>query len=184
VDIAELLGGRDMADVKKAVGFIVDNSDDFQRVLDLAKNLGDDGLGFLGKLPDLMTTIGDGLAQAGEQAAKAASSLVGDDGDGGAKRSLASSADTMSAAKDKLNEAAGTLSGLAEDLDKVPGLGGGAKKLTSGAGTSSGVAGELENLGGNLRDLSGILADVGEALKGLGGKLTESGGSVKTLVGG
>lgn len=185
MDIAQLFGGTDVNDVKKAVGFVLENSDDFEKILNLAKNLPDDGLGFLGKLPDLMKTLGDGLAEAGEQAAKAATELVGDDGEGGAKRALASGADTMSSAKDKLNDAAGMLSGLADDIGKIPAVGNAAaKRLNDGSGTIGGVASELENLAGNMRDLSGILANVGEALKGLGGKLGDSGGSVKTLVGG
>ncbi len=183
VDIMEFLGGRDMGDVKKAVGFIAENSDDFEKILKLARSLPDDGLGFIGQLPDLMTTIGDGLAQAGEQAAKAATSLVGDDGEGGAKRSLASGADTMHAAKDKLNDAAQMLAGLAKDLNRIPAIGdAAAKRLNGGSGTISGVAGEIENLAGNMRDLSGILASVGEALKGLGAKLNDSGTSVKSLL--
>jgi len=184
VDIAELLGGRDMSDVKKAVGFIIENSDDFEKILKLVRELPDGGLGVLGQMPDLMKTLGNGLAEAGEQAVKAASALVGDDGDGGAKRALAGSADTMSAAKDKLGDAAGILTNLAGDFDRIPGLGGAAKKVTDGAGTISGVAGELDRLAGNVRDLAGILSTVGEALSNLGGKLSESGGSVKTLVGG
>jgi hypothetical protein len=185
VDIAQLLGGADMGDVKKAVGFIVENSDDLQKVLQLAKNLPDDGLGFLGQLPDLMKTIGNGLAEAGEQAAKAAVSLVGDDGEGGAKRALTSGAGTMNSAKDKLKDAAGMLSGLANDLDKIPGIGDtAAKRLNDGSGMVGGVASEIESLAGNMADLSGVLSSVGEALKSLGEKLTESGGSVKTLVGG
>jgi hypothetical protein len=185
VDIAELLGGADMSDVKKAVGFILDNSDDLQRILELAKNLPDDGLGFIGQLPELMKTIGDGLAQAGEQAAKAAASLVGEDGEGGANRALASGADTMNSAKDRLKDGAGMLAGLADDIDKIPGIGdAAARRLNDGSGTIGTVASEIESLAGNRRDLSGILSSVGEALKGLGGKLSESGGSVKTLVGG
>ena len=178
MDITQLLGGADLGDIKKAVGFVLDNSDDLQRIVNLAKSLPDDGL-------DLLKAVGDGLAEAGEQAAKAAVSLVGDDGQGGAKRALASGADTMGSAKDKLDDAAGMLSGLARDFDKIPGIGdAAAKKLSDGSGMVGGVASELDNLAANMRDLSGILSSVGEALKGLGGKLTESGGSVKTLVGG
>ena len=86
----------------------------------------------------------------------------------------------MNSAKDKLKDAAGMLSGLAEELGKIPGVGdAAAKQLNDGSGTIGGVATEMENLAGNMQDLSGILAGVGEALKGLGEKLSESGGSVK-----
>lgn len=184
VDIGELFGGRDMGDVKKAVGFVLDNADDFDKVLKLVRDLPDDALGFLGQLPKLLKSLGDGLAEAGEQAVKAAGALVGDDGEGGARRALSGSADTMGSAKDKLNDAAGMLAGLAGELDKIPGIGdAAAKKLSSGSSSISGVAGEIDSLAGNLRDLSGILSEVGQALSGLGGKLGESGGTVRGLAG-
>lgn len=183
MDLGDLLGGRDIGDVKKAVGFVMENSDDFEKLLKLVRELPDDALGFIGRLPDLMKTIGTGLAEAGEQAAKAAGALVGDDGEGGARKALTGSATTMSSAKDKLNDAAGMLAGLAGELDKIPGIGdAAAKRLNDGSGSIGGVATEIESLAGNLQDLSGILASVGEALAGLGTKLTESGGSVKTLL--
>ncbi|MEI8412072.1 MULTISPECIES: hypothetical protein [unclassified Kribbella] len=181
--IEDLLGGRDLGDVKKAVGFVMENSDDFEKVLSLVRGLPDDAVGFIGKLPELLKTIGSGLAEAGEQAGKAAGALVGDDGEGGARKALAGSANTMHAAKDKLTDAAGMLAGLAGELDKIPGIGdAAAKKLNDGSGQIGGVATEIESLAGNLQDLSGILATVGDALKGLGTKLSESGGSVKTLL--
>jgi hypothetical protein len=181
--IEDLLGGRDLGDVKKAVGFVMENSDDFQKVLNLVRDLPDDALGLIGKLPQLLKTIGSGLAEAGEQAAKAAGALVGEDGEGGARKALSGSASTMSAAKDRLKDAAGMLSGLAGELDKIPGIGdAAAKKLNDGSGQIGSVADEVESLAGNLQDLSGILATVGDALNGLGAKLTESGGSVKTLL--
>lgn len=184
MDIGELLGGRDLGDVKKAVGFVVENSDDFEKVLKLVRELPDDAVGFIGRLPELLKTIGGGLAEAGEQAAKAAGALVGDDGEGGARKALSGSADTMHAAKDRLKDAAGMLAGLAGELDKIPGIGdAAAKRLNDGSGQVGGVATEIESLAGNLQDLSGILASVGEALAGLGTKLSESGGTVKTLLG-
>ncbi|WP_328525133.1 hypothetical protein [Kribbella sp. NBC_00359] len=66
--IEDLLGGRDLGDVRKAVGFVMDNSDDFQKVLPLVRGLPDGAVGLLGKLPDLLATIGSGLADAGELA--------------------------------------------------------------------------------------------------------------------
>lgn len=181
--LEELLGGRDLGDVKKAVGFVMENSDDFEKVLKLVRGLPDDAVGLVGKLPELLKTIGSGLAEAGEQAAKAAGALVGEDGEGGARKALTGSAGTMNAAKDKLHDAAGMLAGLAGELDKIPGIGdAAAKKLNDGSGQIGGVATEIESLAGNLQDLSGILATVGDALKGLGTKLTESGGSVQTLL--
>ena len=86
--IEDLLGGRDLGDVKKAVGFVMENSDDFEKVLKLVRGLPDNALGLIGQ-PELLKTIGSGLADAGEQAVKAAANaLVGDDGEGGARRAF------------------------------------------------------------------------------------------------
>lgn len=38
--IEDLLGGRDLGDVKKAVGFVIENSDDFQRCSPGARSAG------------------------------------------------------------------------------------------------------------------------------------------------
>ncbi|MBP2354103.1 hypothetical protein JOF29_005213 [Kribbella aluminosa] len=97
--------------MKKAVGFVMENPDDFQKVLNLVRGLPDDAVGHIGKLPELPKTIGAGLAEAGEQAAKAAGALVGEDGEGGARQALSGSAGTMNAAKDRLHDAAGMLAG-------------------------------------------------------------------------
>jgi hypothetical protein len=208
VDLGDLLGGLDVGDAKKALGFVLDNQDDFGRLLQLVKDLPDDIVGFLGQLPQLLETVGDGLAEAGEQAAQAAHALVGDDGKGGAKGALAGGADVMSAAKDQLAKAAGLLSGLAGELHdigipsiepkytKVAGINvisgvdvashklleGPAKTLTEGADTVNGVAGNLGLLTGSMRELSDILGSVGAALAGLGEKLSGSGASVRTLL--
>ena len=57
--LEDLLGGRDLGDVKKAVGFVMENSDDFEKILKLARDLPDDAVGFIGRLPELMKTIGE-----------------------------------------------------------------------------------------------------------------------------
>src|SRR4029078_11537734 len=111
--IEDLLGGRDLGDVKKAVGFVMENSDDFQKVLELVRGLPGGAVGWIGQWPELLKTIGTGLAEAGEQAAKAAGALVGDDGEGGARKALTGSAGTMNAAKDRLKDADGMAAGLA-----------------------------------------------------------------------
>ena len=152
-------------------------------MLNLVRDLPDDALGLVGKLPELLKTIGSGLAEAGEQAGKAAGALVGEDGEGGARKALAGSASTMSAAKDRLKDAAGMLSGLAGELDKIPGIGdAAAKKLNDGSGQIGSVADEVENLAGNLQDLLGSSRASVTRSKGLGTKLSESGDSVKTLL--
>jgi hypothetical protein len=46
--IEDLLGGRDLGDVKQAVGFVMENSDDFEKVLKLVRGLPDDASGSSG----------------------------------------------------------------------------------------------------------------------------------------
>lgn len=209
MDVGKLLGGLDLDDAKQAIDFVRDNRDDFDRLVQLLRDLPDDALSLLTQLPKLVRTIGDGLAEAGEQAGRAAQALVGDDGKGGARKALAGGAQTMSSAKEQLDRAAGLLGGVAKELNdigipkveptftKVAGfnvvtgvdigsskpLEGPARKLSDGAATVSGVAGDLDSLSGTLRELSDILGTVGEALSGLGQRLAGSGGSVQGLLG-
>jgi len=209
VDLGDLLGGLDLDDAKKAIGFVLDNQDDFGRLVQLLKDLPDGVVGLLGQLPKLLDTVGEGLAEAGKQAANAAHALVGDSGDGGARRALTGGADVMGSAKEQLAKAAGLLSGLAGELNdigvpsvepkytKVAGINlisgldigthklleGPARTMTESADTVNGVADNLGLLTGSMRELSDILGAVGEALSGLGQKLSESGGSVRTLLG-
>ncbi|MGH3715952.1 MAG: hypothetical protein ACRDT4_21195 [Micromonosporaceae bacterium] len=194
MDLTELFGGLDADDAKK--------------LLALAKGLPDNALGLLGQLPGVLSKLGDGLAQAGEQAGKAAGALVGQDGKGGAKQALANGAATMTSAKEQLTKAAEMMAATAADFTaigiptvaptftKVAGLSvvsgvevgsskplaGPAKRLSDGVATVTNVAGDLESLSGSLRELSDILGTVGEALSGLGTRLADSGGTVRSLV--
>jgi hypothetical protein len=76
----KLLGGLDMDEVGRAVNFVIENQDDFGRIIEQFKNMPDGITGLLHQLPELLHTVGTGLAEAGEQAGKAALSLVGPDG--------------------------------------------------------------------------------------------------------
>lgn len=209
MDFGSLFGGIDMDDVAKAATFITENRDDFGRLLELFKDLPDEVAGFLQQLPHFLESLGGGLAQAGEQASKAAHALVGDEGSSGAKRALVGGADVMTSTRDQLGKAAGMLSGVATQLgdinipdvaptytkiagfDVISGLditsnkllGGPAQSLTEGAQTVTAVAGNLDLLSAALRELSEILGSVGEALDGLGERLTTSGHSVRSLMG-
>lgn len=210
MDVGKLLGGLDLDDAKQVIDFVRDNRDDFDRLMRVLRDLPDDAIGMIGQLPGLLRTVGQGLAEAGEQAGRAGRALVGDGGDGGARKTLATGAKTMGSAKGQLDKAAKLLNGIADELGgigipsieptyrEIAGfkvvsgvdigstklLDGPAKKLAEGAATVSGVAGDLDSLAGTLDELSDILGTVGDALSGLGQRLSGSGGQVRTLLGG
>lgn len=209
MDLGSLFRNIDVDDIAKAATFVTENRDDFTKLLELFRDLPDGVTAFLRQLPEFLESLGGGLAQAGEQASRAATALVGDSGSGGAKRALTGGADIMTSTRDQLGEAAGMLSGVASQLDainipdiaptytKIAGfdvisgldvtsnrlLGGPATSLNEGAQTVTAVAGNLDLLSGALRELSEILGSVGEALDGLGERLTSSGTSVRGLLG-
>ena len=208
MDLGRLFSNLDMDAVAGAASFVMENRDDFAKVLDLVKDLPDGVAGFLRQLPEFLEALGGGLAQAGEQAAKAANALVGDDGGGGARRALSGGADVMTSTRDQLGKAAGMLAAVSTQLgdidipDMVPTytkiagfdvisgidvtrnrlLGGPAQSLNEGAQTVTAVAGNLDTLSASLRELSDILGSVGEALDGLGERLASSGQTVRTLM--
>jgi len=190
VDLGRLFSNLDMDAVAGAASFVMENRDDFAKVLDLVKDLPDGVAGFLRQLPEFLEALGGGLAQAGEQAAKAANALVGDDGGGGARRALSGGAAVSTQLGDidipdmvpTYTKIAGfdVISGI--DVTRNRLLGGPAQSLNEGAQTVTAVAGNLDTLSASLRELSDILGSVGEALDGLGERLASSGQTVRTLM--
>lgn len=188
MDFGNLLGGIDMDEVGRAVNFVIQNQDDFGRIIEQFRNMPDGITEFLQQVPDMLQTVGHGLAEAGEQAAHAALSLIGPDGGGGARGALTGGANIMVNTKDELGKAAGLLAGVANELNEIDILGnkllaGPARSLNEGAQTVTGVAGNLDQLSGAMREISDILQNVGEALHGLGTKLSDSGNHVAGLMG-
>ena len=187
MDFGKLLGGLDMDEVGKAVTFVMENQDDFGRIIEQFKNMPDGVTGFLHQLPELLHTVGNGLAEAGEQAAHAGLSLIGPDGGGGARGALSNGAGIMADTKEELSKAAGLLAGFAGELNEIDILGnkllaGPARSLSEGARTVTGVAGNLDLISGSMREISDILQTVGQALNGLGTKLSDSGTHVASLM--
>lgn len=209
VDLGKLFTDLNVDEVKRAVNFFLENQDDFGRLLQLLRDLPDGAAGLLHQLPELLNTVGTGLAEAGEQAANAARALIGPDGGGGARGALTGGAELMASTKDQLGAAAAMLAGVATQLNdidipnfeptfvKIAGfdvisgldvgstkpLEGPARTLNDGATTVTGVAGNLDLLSGSLREISDILGAVGDALNGLGDKLHSSGRTVAELLG-
>jgi len=187
MDFGKLLGGVDMDEVGKAVTFVMENQDDFGRIIEQFKNMPDGITGLLHQLPELLHTVGNGLAEAGEQAAHAGLSLIGPDGGGGARGALSNGAGIMASTKEELGKAAGLLAGVADELNEIDILGnkllaGPARSLSEGAQTVTGVAGNLDLISGSMREIADILKSVGEALNGLGTKLSDSGNHVAGLM--
>ncbi len=60
MDLVKFFAEFDTDDVANAVKFVVDNQDDFGRLLQLLKDLPDDVVGFLGQLPELLKGLGEG----------------------------------------------------------------------------------------------------------------------------
>ncbi|HTK61381.1 MAG TPA: hypothetical protein VL595_03360 [Pseudonocardia sp.] len=187
MDFGKLLGGLDMDEVGKAVTFVMENQDDFARIIEQFKNMPDGVTGFLHQLPELLHTVGNGLTEAGQQAAHAGLSLIGPDGGGGARGALSNGAGIMADTKEELGKAAGLLAGVANELDEIDILGnkllaGPARSLSEGAQTVTGVAQNLDRISGSMREISDILQSVGEALNGLGSRLSDSGNHVAGLM--
>ncbi|MBV9313308.1 MAG: hypothetical protein JO100_06065 [Pseudonocardia sp.] len=209
MDLGKILGGSlNMDEVGRAVNFVIANQDDFGRLVEQFKNLPDGAAALLHQLPDLLHTVGTGLAEAGEQAAHAARALIGEDGGGGARSALSGGADIMVSTKEQLGSAAAMLSGVAAQLESIdiPSIApkftsiagmnvisgldfgsnklleGPARSLSEGAATVTGVAGNLDRLSSSLREISDILGSVGQALNGLGDKLASSGNSVTGML--
>ncbi|TCM49394.1 hypothetical protein [Kribbella sp. VKM Ac-2568] len=108
MDIGDLLGGRDLSDVKKAVGFVMENSDDFERILKLVRGVPDDALGYIGRLPELMNSARDKLKDAAGMLAGLAGELdkIPGIGDAAAKR---------------LNDGSGMIGDVASEIESLAG---------------------------------------------------------------
>lgn len=209
VDLGKLLGKIGGGQISEVISWVGENKDTLGDVIDFVRDLPENVGELLGKLPQLLDGLGSGLADAGEQAQKAALTLVGADGKGGARASLSHGSDTVGQITEQLAKAGAMLAAVAEDIGEIgipslepkhseimgfkvisgvdittnPILAGPAGKLKEGADTISGVSANLTSLAGDLGNLSDILGKVGAALDGLGGRLGDSGGQIRGLMG-
>lgn len=210
VDLGNLFDKIGMDSVGDTVEWVVDNKDALGKAIDFIRDLDDRIPELIRVLPGLLASLGGGLAEAGEQAQRAAVTLLGDDGEGGARAVLGRGADALSGMTEQLGGAATMLSGVADDVGKVgipsfeakytevvgfrvisgveietsPILKGPAEKLKSGADTVTDVTRNLGSLADDLAQLAAVMGTIGQALDGLGERLGSSGQQIRGLMGG
>jgi methyl-accepting chemotaxis protein len=167
MDFGNLLGDLDLDQVKDGIALITEHKD---------------ALAQLGKLPDYLHKVAEGLSGAGEQARTAAFALVGDDGDAGVRKTLSEASEALSAIVSSVSLGAQRLADAAESAAKIPLMDGPAERLASAAeemGTTTEKVGDLATA---MDTIGATLAQVGAALAKLGDYLDESGSQARGFV--
>ena len=205
-DLIDLIGELDVGKVKDVVG---DLWEDREKIIDSANFVWDhkdEIANLVSKLPDLLETTGKTMDAAGTSAVKAAALLTGD-GDGTSVGQLAAvAAGALGSAQEQVNNAAGLLARIGDDVDKltiptvepkytevmgfnlVSGIEFGelsiideaADKLRDGSGTMSDLGADLANVAEQIRALGEKVTDAGKDLDQVGSKLSDGG---QTLAG-
>lgn len=209
VDLGKLFDKVGMDGVGDTVGWVVENKDGLGKAIDFIRDLDDKIPELIKTLPGLLASLGGGLAEAGEQAQRAAVTLLGADGEGGAKALLSRGSGALTSMTDQLSGAASAIAEVADDVGKVgipsfeakytevvgfrvisgvemdtnPILKGPADKLKAGADTVTDVTGNITELAADLAQLAGVMAAIGGALDGLGERLGSSGNQIRGLMG-
>lgn len=200
---AQGLSSADMGRVADAIGSVWDNRDELMDVLEWFRENRERVMGLLQKLPDLVSSAGDGIGRAGESAVSAAKFLVGGDGDDefSAADLARTAADALDRCREELADARELIAKLGDEIDdvripsvtpkyvKVAGLkvisgldigeqsltDSAADRLRNGAARIGGVSDGLETVSEQLRRLGGAVTDAGANLESVGGFLSESG---------
>lgn len=209
VDLGKLFDKVGLDSVGDTVGWVVDNKGALGKAVDFVRDLDDKIPELIKTLPGMLASLGGGLAEAGEQAQRAAVTLLGADGGGGAKELLDRGSGALTAMTSQLSGAAAAITEVADDVAKVgipsfeakytevvgfrvisgvemetnPILKGPATKLKSGADTVTEVTGNIAELADDLAKLAGVMAAIGGALDGLGERLGSSGNQIRGLMG-
>lgn len=213
VDIGGLLGKvGDSLGVDKvgdSVQWVFDNKDALGDAIEFVRDIDDKVLALVKSLPATLAGLGEGLANAGEQAHQAAAALLGSDGESGAFAVVDHGANLLGGVTEQLNGAVSLLSGVADDVGKVgipsieprfsevlgfkvisgvemdttPVLSGPAEKLKAGVDSVGSVSENLSGLAEDLAKLAGALTSIGRALDGLGNGLEGSGSTISSLMG-
>ena len=173
VNLGKLLGGGnlDIKKVQQVVDLVWDNKDELANSAKFAK-----------EIPDFIRTLASGLSEAGDQARTAGLALVGTDGTSGATTRLSSSATTLGSIAENLTRVAAFVADAADDVEKVPMMGGPAKQLGGAAKTIRETTSGLGGLADDLVSLAEILGNVGAALSKLGDSLDSSGSKAQGFV--
>ncbi|MEZ5097768.1 MAG: hypothetical protein R2731_17815 [Nocardioides sp.] len=164
MDFGKLFGDLDLDQVKDVVELVTSNKD---------------ALALLGRLPEYLEKVADGLAGAGEQARSAAVALVGDDGRSGVRATLADSAEALSAIVASISAGADRIADAAESAAKVPLMDGPASRLASAAEEMGATTDRLGQLSTAMTTIGETLGTVAAALAKLGDHLDDSGSQAR-----
>ncbi len=206
---AQGLSSADMGRVADAVSSIWEHRDELLDVVDWFKDHKDSVMDLLSKLPDLVSSAGSGIANAGEAAVSAAKFLVGGDGDDefSASDLARTAADALDRCREELADAQDLIRRLGDEVDeitvpsvkpkfvKIAGLNviagldigqsnladDAANKIRGGADRLAGVGEGLETVSDQLRKLGGAVTEAGGKLQSVGGFLETSGTQLSGL---
>lgn len=164
MDLGDLLGKVDLGDLDEVLGLVRDNKE---------------SLAMLGRLPDYLGRLADGLNGAGQQARSASLALIGEDGKSGVRSTLAESAEALSAIVTSIGAGADRIKEAADKASRVPLMDGPAERLAGAASEMSDTTGKLGELARAMDTIGDTLAQVGEALAKLGDHLDDSGAQAR-----
>ena len=171
VDLGKILGaGAEVTRLQDVVDFIADHRDDLEASAQIARDL-----------PALLRLLSSGLADAGTHASKAGGALAGASG---ATGRVGDSAEALGAISSSLSAVGKLVGDAAEDIAKVPLMGGPARQLANAAHAVADTKVNLDGLAGDLQDISELLDTVGQALERLGTTLGATGREANKFVGG
>ena len=167
MDLGSIFGGIDAGDVQDVLKLVTDNKELIAQ---------------LGRLPELLTGLAQGLQSAGSEAGNAAVALVGDDGASGARGALSGAATSLTSIVASLGKGIDLVEQAAAAAAKVPLMDGPAQSLAGAAKELNGANASLGELAGSMATIAEVLGTVGAALKALGGYLDDSGAQAHAFV--
>lgn len=160
MDLGDLFGDIDLDQVQEVIGLVTDNKD---------------ALATLGKLPEYLQKLADGLAGAGEQARGAAFALVGEDGQSGVRATLSEAGAALASVVTSIGAGAQRIADAAESAARVPLMDGPAERLAGAAQEMGATTEKLGELARAMDTIGDALGAVGAALAKLGENLDDSG---------
>ncbi len=170
MDLSSILGkGADAANLGALAELLTKHKDDLAATAQIAK-----------ELPRLLTLLATGLADAGDHAARAGRALSGASG---ATGRVGNSAATISQISGNLGSAGKLITTAADEIAKVPLMGGPAGYFAAAAKTVGDSIDGLDDLSHDLTEISVLLDTVGNALEMLGTALGATGQEARKFVG-
>jgi methyl-accepting chemotaxis protein len=167
MDFGDLLGKVDVAKVGHVVDWVGKNEDLLTQV---------------GRLPEYLSKVADGLDNAGGQAKTAAVALIGDDGESGVRAALADASVALKTIVGSVGAGAEKIADAAAGAAKVPLMDGPASRLAAAATELETTTEKLGQLSEAMEVIGQALAQVAGALGKLGDHLVESSGSAREFL--